>query len=176
MDFLNRSRIVRQPMDSFLQFASQPFAWGLAIGLVLFVVTFYHLLKAKREFHRYKRMLSDKMELEAEQASKVKGEIDGLRIENENMRLKLGQMGEKSEAKLERELEILARAEKSMMVNAPGFAPAWENAKTAASEEMADEATGKSIPKRLFRKFFGGGQVTDVEALPAPEEVGAGKD
>ena len=156
-------------MDSFIHFVSQPFVWGLAVGLALFVLCFYHLLKTKREFHRYKRMLSDKMELEAEQASKVKGEIDGLRMENENLRLKLGQMGEKAEAKIERELEIMARAEKSMMVNAPGFAPAWENAKSAAAAELADEASGKSIPKRLFRKFFGGGQVTDVEALPEPK-------
>ena len=74
-------------MESFLNFISQPFTWGLGVGLALFVVSFYHLLKTKREFHRYKRMLSDKMELEAEQASKLKAKLDGLRMENENLRL-----------------------------------------------------------------------------------------
>ena len=162
--------VCRQRMENFLNIISQPFVWGLGIGLALFVLCFYHLLKTKREFHRYKRMLSDKMELEAEQASKLKGELDGLRIENENMRLKLAQMSEKPDVKLERELEIMARAERAMNVSAPGFAPAWETAKTAAAAELAEEANGKSLPKRLFRKFFGGGEVTDVEALPAPQE------
>jgi len=158
-------------MEALLNLLSQPFTWGLAIGLVLFGLCFVALFKTKREFRRYKKMLSDKMELDAEQVSKTKAEIARLAKENENLRLKLGQLGEKPDAKFERELEILARAEKAMMINAPGFAPAWETAKAAAAEELAEEAAGKSLPKRLFRKFFGNGNVKEIEALPAPEEA-----
>ena len=58
-------------------------------------------------------------------------------LANENLRLKVAQMAEKPNAKLEHELEVLARAEKSMMINAPGFAPAWETAKAAAAGPAA---------------------------------------
>lgn len=161
-------------MDPILDFLKQPFAWGLLIGLALFGLATFHLLKTKREFHRYKKMLSDKMELEAEQVTKTKGQLERMAKENENLRLKLGQMAEKPHAKLERELEILARAERSMMISAPGFAPAWETAKASAAEEIEEEAAGKSLPKRLFRKFLGkGATVTEAEALPAPEEAEA---
>ena len=44
-----------------------------------------------------------------------------------------------------------------MLVNAPGFGAAWETAKKKAHEEMLEEEQGKSLPKRLFRRFFGGG-------------------
>ena len=158
-------------MQTFLDLIKNPFIWGLALGLLFFVLAFVSLVKTKGEFKRYKRMLSDKMELEAEQASKLKGERDKLAKDNENLRLKVGQLGEKSDAKLERELEIMARAEKAMMINAPGFAGAWETAKSAAAEDVAEEDAGKSMPKRIFRKFFGkGGVVKDVEALPAPSD------
>ena len=158
-------------MDTFIDILKMPFTWGLTIGLFLFVLSFVSGWKTKREFARYKRMLSDKMELEAETLGKVQSEKKALEKENENLRLKIGQYQERPDAKIERELEILARAEKAMMINAPGFAPAWENAKTAAQEELTSESTGKSLPKRLFRKFFGGnseGQA--IEALPSGNE------
>lgn len=155
-------------MEGFLELIRNPFVWGLAIGLFFFVLAAFKWLKTQKEFSRYKRMLSDKMELEAEQASKLKAQREELAKENENMRLKLGQLSEKPDARIERELEILARAEKAMMINAPGFAGAWETAKTAAAEEVAEEASGKSIPKRIFRKFFGGA-VKDVEAISMDE-------
>jgi len=157
-------------MENFINFISSPFVWGLALGLLFFGFTAVALFKTKGEFRRYKKMLSDKMELEAEQVSKLKTEGDRLAKESENLRIKIGLMGGKSEAKLERELEILARAEKSMMINAPGFAGAWETAKSAAAEEVVGEEAGRSIPKRIFRKFFGGSAAGQGEALPAPQE------
>ena len=87
-------------------------------------------------------------------------EIDGEAFEGgsaEDIRLKIGAGNSADSAQsLERELEIFARAEKTMMINAPGFASAWETAKSAAHGELQDEERGKSLPKRIFRKFFGG--------------------
>ena len=75
-----------------------------------------------------------------------------------------------------------------MVVNAPGFAPAWESAKDAAHHELREEEQGKSLPRRIFRKFFAGGggngeapkqlavkegEVTSSEPAEAPENVGA---
>jgi hypothetical protein len=44
-----------------------------------------------------------------------------------------------------------------MLLNVPGFAPAWETAKTDSHNELAEEEAGRSAPKRLFSRLFGGG-------------------
>ncbi|NRB74623.1 MAG: hypothetical protein HRU46_09725, partial [Verrucomicrobiales bacterium] len=99
---------------------------------------------------------------------------DSLREENENLRLKINSgRAQDSLQALERELEIYVRAEKSMVVNAPGFAQAWEKAKDGALGEVEAEEAGKSFPRRMFKKFFKGG-ATDaevVDALPAESSV-----
>ena len=61
-----------------------------------------------------------------------------------------------------------------LMINAPGFAPAWENAKSQAAAEVSDEDKGNTLPKRIFRKFFGAKEVDaiemDAETETAPKE------
>ncbi|MBU6180388.1 MAG: hypothetical protein KGR69_12045, partial [Verrucomicrobia bacterium] len=92
--------------------------------------------------------------------------------ENENLRIKInsGRVQNDTTA-LERELEIYARAEKAMVLNAPGFAQAWEKAKEAALTEIESEESGKSLPRRLFKRFFSRGgssiEAEVIEALPA---------
>lgn len=157
-------------MESLTEIVKMPFVWGLALGLLFFVLSYASGWKLRREFARYKKMLSDKMELEAENLAKVQVGRKELEKEAENLRMKVTQLQERPETKLGRELEILARAEKSLMINAPGFAPAWETAKARAAEELAAEESGKSLPKRLFRRFFGqnapGEKEGHVEMLP----------
>ena len=70
---------------------------------------------------------------------------------------------------MQRDLEVYARAEKRMHLSAPGFGPAWETAKSEAHAELADEEGGKSAPKRIFARLFGGGG-SATQALPAREE------
>ena len=105
----------------------------------------------------------------------MKKERDSLAQSNENLRLQVGKMQEKADPKLMRELEILARAEKEMVVKAPGFAGAWEMAKESALEEITAEEAGKSLPKRIFRKFFGSGgamgREEPADALPERQEM-----
>ena len=67
---------------------------------------------------------------------------------------------------LERELELYARAEKVMVVNAPGFAQAWEKAKEGALCELEAEESGKSLPRRIFKRFFTkGNPAVDAEVI-----------
>ena len=80
-------------------------------------------------------------------------------------------MYKRQDGKIQRELEILARAEKAMMINAPGFAPAWENAKSQAAEEVSEEDKGNALPKRIFRKFFGG-KSEAVDAIEMQPDAG----
>ena len=97
------------------------------------------------------------MELEAKQYNAAKQEGDSLRKENENLRLKVGQFTEKPDSKIQRDVEIMVRAEKRMMISAPGFAAAWETAKAESAREVESEESGKSVPKRFFTKLFGVG-------------------
>jgi hypothetical protein len=172
-------------MDQVIQFFSHHFVWGLCLGLLFFGLSLWGHFKTKREFRRYRRHLSDKLELEARQYELIRKEKEVLARENENLRLRIGQLSEKPEQKLVRDLEVLTRAEKRMMVQAPGFAGAWESAKSAALEELTAEDQGKSLPKRLFSRIFGSGgtgqalpqegtagvAAAAAESAPAPEAV-----
>ena len=125
------------------------------MGLLFFVLSAWGHFQTKREFRRYRKHLSDKLDLDAAQIEAVKREKEGLTKENENLRLRIGMMAERPDQKIARDLEILARAEKRMIVRAPGFAPALEAAKAEAADELALEESGKSLPKRFFNRLFG---------------------
>ncbi|MDF1754625.1 MAG: hypothetical protein P1U89_17710 [Verrucomicrobiales bacterium] len=129
--------------------------WGFVMGFTLCVLSLYSHFKTKMELKRLKGHLSDKLEIEAEKLTQMKGEIEGLKGENENLRMKVtsGRI-QNDKLDLERELEIYARAEKAMNINAPGFAGAWERAKEAAMDELIEEERGKSMPRRIFRRLF----------------------
>ena len=153
-------------MESLKEFFSHPFVWGLCLALLFFVLSFWSHFKTRREYRRYRRHLSHKLELEARQYEVIRKEKDTLTKENENLRLRIGQLNEKPEQKIMRDLEILTRAEKRMMVQAPGFAGAWETAKAAAADEVTAEDQGRSLPKRIFSRLFGTG-TAGRDALPA---------
>jgi len=155
------------------------FFWGFLLGFFLCALSLFAHMKTKRELRRLKGHLSDKLEIEAEKMSEMKDKIDELKVENENLRMKVNTGRVQSdEQALERELEIYARAEKGMVVNAPGFAQAWEKAKEAALTELEAEEAGKSLPRRIFKKFFSqGGDTVDaevVEALPQESTTNGG--
>ena len=141
------------------------FALGFYLGCVFLVIACYNYLKLKGELARFRRHLSDKLEIEAESMKKIKAEQESLRKENESLRVKVNALNEIPDRKLQRDLEIYARAEKRMLINAPGFAPAWETAKSEAHNDLSEEEAGKAAPKRIFSRLFGGGSSTTA-ALP----------
>lgn len=148
---------------------THPFALGFYTGCVFLVIAVYNYLRLKRELARFRRHLSDKLEIEADTMKKVKNEVETLRKENESLRVKVNALNEIPDRKIQRDVEIYARAEKRMLLNVPGFAPAWEMSKTEAHNEMAEEETGKSPHKRIFARLFGGGNASQ-SALPARED------
>lgn len=153
-------------MDS--KFFLSHFALGLYLGLVFAALALYRVVRLKFELRDYKRHLSHKLEIEAEQSQKIRREQESLRKENENLRVKVNALNQNPDRLAQRDLEIFARAEKQMLVSVPGFAPAWENAKSAAQSEIADEEAGRSMPKSVFSKIFGGGR---IEVATAPRTV-----
>ena len=144
----------------------QPFTYGLALGLFCTALALWRVLRLKLELSRFKQHLSDRLELDSGAAKKNKEELETLRRESEQLRIRVASFNQMPEGRLQRDLEIYARAEKRMMVNVPGFAPAWENAKAAAQAELAEEDAGRSLPQRVFSRLFGPSGAKDT--LPAP--------
>ncbi|MEM9280382.1 MAG: hypothetical protein AAGA96_01020 [Verrucomicrobiota bacterium] len=156
-------------METLKTLVINPFFWGSLLIAVLYLLSLSAHFKTSREFKRLKAHLSDKLEIEAENMSEMKKKIDGLREENENLRLKIntGRSSDNLQV-LDRELEIFVRAEKAMVLNAPGFAQAWEKAKEGALDEIEAEEAGKSFPRRVFRKLFTkGGSAEEAELIDA---------
>lgn len=145
-----------------------PFTLGLALGLVFAALAGYRVIKLKFELARFKRHLSDKLEIEAESNRKSRSDQEAIRSENENLRIKIASLNELSDRKLTRDLEIFARAEKQMLISVPGFAPVWENAKSAAITEIEEEESGKRPLKHVFTKLFG---VSGKESKSLPESA-----
>ncbi len=142
------------------------FALGFYLGCIFLVIACYNYLRLKVELGRFRRHLSDKLEIEAETMKKTKAEQEVLRKENESLRVKVNALNEVPDRKIQRDLEIYARAEKRMLLNVPGFAPAWETAKSEAHGELSEEEAGKAAPKRIFARLFGGGGSSQA-ALPS---------
>jgi predicted phage tail protein len=148
---------------------THPVAIGFYIGSVFTVLALYNYIRLKGELARFRRHLSDKLEIEADTMKKVKQEQEALRKENESLRVKVNALNEIPDRKIQRDVEVYARAEKRMLLNVPGFAPAWETAKTEAHTELVEEESGKSSHKRIFARLFGG---TTQQALPGRDEGG----
>lgn len=147
------------------------FVGGLIVGAIFYVIALLNHWKTRRELKRFQKLLNDKLEIEADHMSGLKGDLESLKQENENLRMKVsGGSARDSAQALERELEIFARAEKSMTMKAPGFAQAWVSAKEGAVEEIEEEERGKSLPRRIFRKFFSGPGHGDGEKLLTMKE------
>lgn len=149
------------------------FVYGFLLGSVFLLMALWNHWKTKREFGRYKTHLSDKLELDSRNLQELNKERTRLTQENENLRVQIARLNERPDNKLQREVEILARAEKHMMMNAPGFAPAWEMAKSQAATSLQAEEAGQSFPQRIFRKLLGTPSSGGNTALAG--EAGSGK-
>ena len=71
-----------------------PFALGFYLGCVFLVIATYNYLRLKGEMSRFRRHLSDKLEIEADTMKKIKGEQEALRKENESLRIKVNALNE----------------------------------------------------------------------------------
>jgi len=153
------------PMDSNLLL--HPFTLGLGLGLIFTALALWRVIGLKLDLSRFKRHLSERLEVEAASIGKLKTDLETLRKENEQLRIRVAEFNQVPEWRAQRALEVFARAEKRMLLGAPGFAPAWENAKAAAEDELKEEEAGRSLPKRVFAKLFSTPPATREE-LPPP--------
>jgi cell division protein FtsB len=134
------------------------FVLGLGIGVVLGLIGIgfatIRLVATKGEVRRLKRHLADKLELEAEATNRLRQDLQDLKQQNENLRIKVANLNQYPDKRIQRELEIYARAEKFMVSSSPGFPAVWEEAKRNALNGLEQEETGKSLPKRVFNALL----------------------
>ena len=149
-DFIIDSFRVEVVLILLYAFIMEMFIYGLCVGLVVAavvaVVSVSRVSKAKAEgkaeAERYKRMLSDRMELEAEGLKKVKDENEELRKMNENLRVSLLALRDKPGRKEMQRLQILQKAADRLTLNSPGFGPVWQAALKESEEEFQKVYTG----------------------------------
>src|ERR1700731_4436145 len=141
-----------------MEFLNHHFYWGLGIGafLGLIGVTFavMRLFDTKGEVKRLKRHLSDKLELEAEATNRLRHDLQDLKQQNENLRIKVANLNQYPDKRLQRELEIFARAERTMVSSSPGFPAVWEEGKRNAVVDLEQEENGNSLPRRVFNALL----------------------
>jgi hypothetical protein len=148
-----------------MDFTHDHFFWGLGVGILLgiigIVLTILRLWESRREVTRLRRHLADKLELEADATNRLKADLQNLRTQNENLRMKVSSLSQTPDRKQQRDLEVYARAERYMVSQSPGFPAVWEQAKQAASGELETEEQGHSLPRRVFNALLNRTSKTD---------------
>ena len=150
---------------------TSPFAWGLAVGLILVFLTWLSALAKSRELRREVRRLREhlhtQMDITQRGNSAMKAELDTLKSQNENLRVAVKEWQTKPGRAELRQLSVYDRAIRIMNQNAPGFSPVWEKAVKESEDEIVSADSGmSSMLRRAFRPLamLGNGNKTDKPA------------
>ncbi len=135
-----------------------PFTWGLAVGLILVVLTWLNGLaksrEARREVKRLREHLNTQMDITSRGNTAMRAEVDTLKQQNENLRVAVKEWQTKPGRNEMRMLAVYDRAVRILNQNAPGFSPVWERAVKESEEELVASESGMSgMLRRAFRPF-----------------------
>lgn len=134
---------------------SNPFAKGLAIGIIFCVIIyirgFLRRRELSREVSRLRAHLHTKLEIDSGENERRKNELETLKQERDNLRITVQSLNQKPGRKEIRQYYIYQTALDMMFEKAPGFAPAWQITLKEA-EKTFDESERGVIPllKRLM--------------------------
>lgn len=158
---------------------SQPFTWGLLVGLFL-VVMIWRLMRKditvlrsentriSAENKELQTHLNTQLKINSKGNEQLQNQLDELREQNENLRVNINTIGQKAGRAEMRQLQIMESAVNVMREQAPGFAPAWEKAiRDAEAAELAAEGG----LKKLIRKVLPSGKT--APALEIKEDDAA---
>jgi hypothetical protein len=141
-----------------MDFTHYHFVWGAALGILIglagMILLTLRLWESRNEVKRLQRHLADKLELEADATNRLKTDLQQLKQHNENLRVKVASLSQLPDRKLQRDIEIYARAERYMVSRSPGFPAAWEEAKRNSIVELETEENGHSLPRRVFNALL----------------------
>jgi hypothetical protein len=145
-------------VDSIVSVLLRPFFIGLYIGIVgclfFLIQGKVRARKLKKEIGKLKQHMQTKLEIEAEENERRKGEIARLKQESENLRIALQEYIQKPGRKELRQLHIYQKAVEILTEKAPGFAQSWLSALKDSEEEIRQAERGV-IP--FFRRLLPGG-------------------
>ena len=163
-----------------MQIISQPFTWGLLLGLFLLVMTWKLMRKdivmlrseGKRLEEENKELqghLNTQLKINSKGNEQLQSQLDDLREQNETLRGNVNVARQKPGRAELRHLQVMEAAVSTMREQAPGFAPAWE--KAIRDAEAAEEAAEGGL-KKLMRKVLPGAKLNPALATKdaAPEE------
>ena len=166
-------------MDTFIWIISQPFTWGLIVGIFLLAMTWKlmrkdivmlrtELKRVEGENKELQGHLNTQLKINAMGNEQLQSQLDELRAQNETLRGNLNVTRQKPGRAELRHLQVMESAASVMREQAPGFAPAWEKALRDA--EAGQEAAEGGL-KKLMRKVMPGGKpapaiATEVESVP----------
>lgn len=159
-----------------LDTAMQPFLIGLGIGLILCLVIYVREgMKRgplKKEIKSLKTHLHEKMEIDAEATHSKLREIDGLKQENENLRISIQSLAQKPGRREIVNLHIYQKALSIMTESAHGFAPMWQKALRQAEEEVEAFEKGKTsfLKKIVSPMTYLGSSSEEIKSLNNPND------
>lgn len=134
---------------------SNPFAKGLALGIVLCIVIYLRGFLRRRELSkevdRLRSHLHTKLEIDSTENERRKGELDRLKQERDNLQITVQSLNQKPGRKEIRQYYIYQTALDIMFEKAPGFAPAWQITLKEA-EDLFEKSEKGVVPllKRLM--------------------------
>jgi len=148
---------------------ANPFAKGLALGIIFSIIIFIRGFLRRRELSaevsRLRNHLHTKLEIDSGENERRKNELESLKQERDNLRITVQSLNQKPGRKEIRQYYIYQTALDMMFEKAPGFAPAWQITLKEA-ERVFDDSEKGVVPllKRLMPTNTGK-QVEEYEKL-----------
>jgi hypothetical protein len=151
-------------MDILTQALQNPFTWGLLLGLLVAAFLWKSGFHARRnvardlkrvedELKNLQNHLNTQLKITASGNNALETELESLRKQNETLRVNIAALQQKPGRAELRLLQIQEIAIRRMREQAPGFAPAWEQA-LRQGEQEADAADSGLV--RLVRRVIPG--------------------
>jgi hypothetical protein len=128
---------------------------GLGVGLLITLFGWLSNLRARsslrHEISELKSHLHTQMSINAKGYEELKKEMETLRKENENLRITIATLSNKPGRAELKTLHTWDRAIKTLILQSPAFAPAWELAIAEAKKEIDETDSGvKALVRRVF--------------------------
>lgn len=140
-------------METIWPVLSHPFTLGLLLGLLVAGFIWKSgwsarrtmrrdLARAEGDLRELQGHLNTQLKINATGNEAMQRELEELRRQNENLRVNLAALQQKPGRTELRQLQLMEGAVRTMREQAPGFAPAWENALRQAEGEMQQAESG----------------------------------
>lgn len=149
-------------MDNIWNLLNQPFSYGLGLGLLIAFFIWKAGFSANRNQKKEQKRLADEcrdlqthlntqLKINAEGNESLTRKIDTLKEQNENLRVNLNALQQKPGKNEVRQLHMMETAVSIMREQAPGFAPAWEQALRKAEIEQTEAEGGfRKLVRRVM--------------------------